>query len=185
MKLGPKRSRPSHRAIPPNCRRSPFEASLDKSLPGYSGGIRGTEVNTPGSTALRAFPDEAQQALLVSELPVREKACGDAAAAKLLVFQDGEVEGYGRLRARDGELVQGPQAAAQGRVAAVGVHDQLRQQRVVVGRHPVAGVEVGVHPDPWSSRRVVELDGAGLGQEVAAGGRRGCSRIPPGPLRRE
>ncbi len=75
----------------------------------------------------------------------------------------------GGLEARDGELVKGPQPAADGGPALTGVHYELSQQRVVVRGHRVAGVEVGVYPDPRTPRRVVHLDEPGLGQKVAPG----------------
>src|SRR3712207_8823490 len=48
----------------------------------------------------------------VPELAVAEKAGAHAPTTKLIVLEDGEVEGDGRLRPRYGELVEGAQAAA-------------------------------------------------------------------------
>src|ERR687885_859145 len=118
---------------------------------------------------LRGYLVQAKQTALALELPLREEARRDAAPQELLVFEDRQVQREGRLHAGDGELVQGPKAAAYGGLAVAGVHDELREQRVVVRGHPVAGVEVRVDPDAGSARRVVDLDEPGLGQEVAAG----------------
>src|SRR5918998_2495263 len=113
--------------------------------------------------------DQSQASALALELPIRQEARGDAALYELLILEHGEVQREGRLHAGDGELVEGPKTAAYRGPAVTGVHDELRQEGVVVRGHYVAGVEVGVDPDTWSSRRIIDLDKPGLGQEVAAG----------------
>src|SRR3712207_2004879 len=72
-----------------------------------------------------------------------------------------------RLEPHEGELVQGPRTPPDRGLAVSGVHDELGEERVVMRRDLVAGVEVRVHPDAGAAGRVVELDGPGLGQEVA------------------
>src|ERR687897_987553 len=110
-----------------------------------------------------------QQSALALQLSVGQKPRGDAAPPELLILQHGEVQRKGRLQARDRELVEGPKTAAYGGPAVPGVHDELRQEGVVVRGHHVAGVEVRVDPDARPAWRIVDLDEPGLGQEVAAG----------------
>src|SRR5918994_1856184 len=113
--------------------------------------------------------NEPQEASLALELPIRQEPRGDATPSELLVLEHGEVQRKGRLHARDGELVEGPKAAAYGGLAVTGVHDELRQEGIVVRGHHVAGVEVRVDPYAGSARRVIDLDKPGLRQEVATG----------------
>src|ERR671920_990525 len=110
-----------------------------------------------------------QQSALALQLPVGQKPRGDAAPSELLILQHGQVQRKGRLHAGDRELVEGSKTAAYGGLAVTGVHDELRQEGVVVRGHHVAGVEVRVDPDAWSSGRIIDLDEPGLGQKVAAG----------------
>src|ERR671920_1137235 len=110
-----------------------------------------------------------QQSALALQLPVGQKPCGDAAPSELLVLEHGEVQREGRLHPRDRELVEGPKTAAYGGLAVTGVHDELRQEGVVVRGYHVAGVEVRVDPDARPAGRIIDLDEPGLGQEVAAG----------------
>src|SRR5215208_6009067 len=110
-----------------------------------------------------------QEAALAFELPICQEPRGDAASSELLVLEHSEVQRKRRLHARDGELVEGPKTAAYGGLAVTGVHDELRQEGVVVRGYHVAGVEVRVDPDARPAWRVIDLDKPGLGQEVAAG----------------
>src|ERR671916_6222 len=134
MKLGPKRSSPCQRAIPPNCRPSPsLTASLATRLLLRTASEaqrltrRGQHEEGRPLRGWGAVPaDEAQEPFLDLELPVGQKPGADAAAAELLVLQDRQVERDGRLGSRDGELVQGPQAPPDRGPAVPGVHDQLR-----------------------------------------------------------
>src|SRR5215203_6559848 len=91
--------------------------------------------------------NQAQEAAFAFEFPVCQKPRGDAPSSELLVLEHGEVEWEGGLHARDGELVEGPKTTAYGGLAVAGVHDELRQEGVVVRGHHVAGVEVRVDPD--------------------------------------
>src|ERR671910_3468394 len=111
-----------------------------------------------------------QQSALALQLPVGQKPRGDAAPPELLILQHGEVQRKGRLYARDRELVEGPKTAAYGGLAVPGVHDELRQEGVVMRGHHVARVEVRVDPDARPAWRIIDLDQTGLGQEVVAGG---------------
>src|SRR5829696_6071588 len=113
--------------------------------------------------------NQAQEAAFAFEFPVCQKPRGDAPSSELLVLEHGEVEWEGGLHARDGELVEGPKTTAYGGLAVAGVHDELRQEGVVVRGHHVAGVEVRVDPDARPAWRIIDLDKPGLGQEVAAG----------------
>src|ERR671911_835686 len=113
--------------------------------------------------------NEPQEASLALELPIRQEPRGDATPSELLVLEHGEVQRKGRLHAGDRELVEGPKTTAYGGLAVTGVHDELRQEGVVVRGHHVAGVEVRVDPDARAARRIIDLDQPGLGQEVAAG----------------
>src|ERR671912_2116359 len=110
-----------------------------------------------------------QQSALALQLPVGQKPRGDAAPPELLILQHGEVQRKGRLYARDRELVEGPKTAAYGGLAVPGVHDELRQEGVVVRGHHIAGVEVRVDSDARPAWWIIDLDKPGLGQEVAAG----------------
>src|SRR5215212_2367995 len=110
-----------------------------------------------------------QEAALAFELPICQEPRGDAASSELLVLEHSEVQRKGRLHARDGELVEGPKTAAYGGVAVTGMHDELRQEGVLVRGYPVAGVEVRIDPDARPAWRIIDLDKPGLGQEVAAG----------------
>src|SRR5215216_736904 len=118
---------------------------------------------------LDGCPVETQEATLAFELPIRQEPRGDAAPSELLILEHSEVQREGRLHARDGELVEGPQAAAYRGLAVTGVYDELRKEGVVVRGHHVAGVEVRVDPDAGPAWRIIDLDEPGLGQEVAAG----------------
>src|SRR5215211_9291246 len=194
VKFGPKRSSPSQRAIPPKTRRPSFfsiATSLATVLP-LLGKDQAIKISTlrlrlrlsvlqhGGCAALSArarahassraeMLNQAQAATLAFELPIRQKPRGDAAPSELLVLEHGEVQREGRLHTRDGELIKGPKSAAYGGLAVTGVHDELRQEGVVVRGHHVAGVEVRVDPDTRPAWRIIDLYEPGLGQEVAAG----------------
>src|SRR5919107_1253063 len=113
--------------------------------------------------------NQPQEASLVLELPIRQELRGYTAPSELFVLEHGEVQREGRLHARDGELVEGPNTPANRGLAVTGVHDELRKEGVVVRGHHVAGVEVGVDPDARPAGRIIDLDKTGLGQVVAAG----------------
>src|SRR5215213_9190613 len=116
---------------------------------------------------LRVYLVEPQQTALALEVSLREEAGGDPSPQELLVLEDRQVQRQGGLHAGDGELVQGPKAAAYRALAVAGVYDQLGQERVVVRGYPVAGVQVRVDPDARPPGRVVDLDQPGLGKKVA------------------
>src|SRR5215203_1995913 len=113
--------------------------------------------------------NQAQEAALAFELPIRQESRGDAALSELLVLEHSEVQREGRFHASDGELVEGPQTPAYGGLAVTGVHDELRQEGVVVRGHHIASVEVRVDSDARPAWWIIDLDKPGLGQEVAAG----------------
>ena len=52
-------------------------------------------------------------------------------------------------------------------VAVATMDDQLGQQRIVVRRHPVAGIQVAVHSHALALRPFQALHGAGAGEEIA------------------
>jgi len=70
------------------------------------------------------------------------------------VIDQATVEGEVGLDAFDHELVERAAQALDGRVAVLGVDDQLGQQRIVVRRNDVAFVDVGVYAHAEPARQV-------------------------------
>ena len=77
--------------------------------------------------------------------------------------------GHGRLDAADDEFVQRARHAVHRRGAVAAEGDQLADHRVVIGRHGVARVDVGIPPDAVAARRVEKLDLARAGPEIVEG----------------
>ena len=62
------------------------------------------------------------------------------------------VQRNGRMDTFDHELVECPLHRREGFGAGRGVHDQLSEQRIVVWRHDVADLNVGIPPDARAPR---------------------------------
>src|SRR5688572_18550279 len=78
-------------------------------------------------------------------------------------------KGNGGGDALEDEAVEGLAHAAERFLALIPVHDNLGEQRVVVRRHAVPGVDMSVDPDPRPTRRVVGRDQTGAGLKVPVG----------------
>ena len=82
------------------------------------------------------------------------------------VSDDLLLEGNGRLDAADHEFAEGALHAGDGTGAGRGGDDQLGNHRVVVRRHRVAGIDVGIDPHALAAGSVPQRNGPRAGQEV-------------------
>src|SRR6187549_3769576 len=83
-----------------------------------------------------------------------------AAGAEGLVREDFLVQGRVRLDAFEHHLGERIAHARDCRLARVPIGDDLGDQRIVVRRYVVAGVDVTIYPDARAAWRVPELDRA-------------------------
>ncbi len=96
------------------------------------------------------------------------------------------MEGQRRLDTAHHGFVEGPGESLQGEVTRSVDDHQLRDERVVVGRDPIAGLDAGVYADPGSARHLPSGDPAWSRREVASGilGRQpDLDRVTPGLCR--
>ena len=89
------------------------------------------------------------------------------AGDEVRVPDDAGQEGNRGRHPLDDEAVEGLTHAGERLLPIVAVHDDLREQGVVVGRDGIAGVDVGVDPHAGPAGRVVGRDQAGRRLEVA------------------
>src|SRR5450759_1201605 len=90
----------------------------------------------------------------------------DLAALEVLVLDDLLVERDRGRDAHDDELVEGPPSPVDGLIARLAPDDQLRDERVVRGRHVVPGIQVAVDAHAEPAGRIEDLDLAGMRTEV-------------------
>src|SRR5687767_2590967 len=87
-----------------------------------------------------------------------EEIRGHAALEERLVLEQRPMDLDVRDHALDEQLLQRGPAAGDGGRAIRTPDDELAEQRVVVRRHLVAGIDVRVHADARATRRVVLVD---------------------------
>mmetsp|Transcript_32913 Transcript_32913/g.72695 ORF Transcript_32913/g.72695 Transcript_32913/m.72695 type:complete len:291 (-) Transcript_32913:657-1529(-) len=95
-----------------------------------------------------------------------DEACVHVAVLEGLGLEDELVVGGGGGHTGNHGLVEGTQHAGDSRVPIRAPHNQLAQQRVVVGWHQVLGVHVAVHAHMGATGGKVGGHAAGTGAEV-------------------
>src|SRR5262245_12673863 len=83
--------------------------------------------------------------------------------------EDFLMDGDGRVDALDDELSEGAVHAGQGVGAGRLVDEELGHQRIVIGRHAVAGNDVRIEADAGTAGRLPACNQAGRGAEVVRG----------------
>ena len=88
-----------------------------------------------------------------------------AAALEGGIPEDFLMQGDVGLDAVDDAFAQRCLHAANGRASGFGMHDQFADHGVIIGRHPIAIVNMRIHPHPQPAGGVKVADGAGAGHE--------------------
>ena len=127
-------------------------------------------------SVLSAAPSASRAAMVVAELGLDPPGVHGERPRVAVQFggeggvgDDGPVERQGGGQPVDLELGQGPGGALQRLLAGGAGDDELAEQRVPGGADHRAGLDAGVQPDAGPGGRLPGGDGAGRGQEAAAG----------------